>query len=66
MNELGLFIQDDWRVSPKLTLNLGLRYDVKISPIPSVRNPRAVLWRHGLNTTTPVRDKKNFSPRFWF
>lgn len=23
----GIFIQDDWRVSPKLTVNLGLRYD---------------------------------------
>jgi hypothetical protein len=27
MHELGFFAQDDWRVSPKLVLNLGLRYD---------------------------------------
>ena len=24
----GIYVQDDWRVTPKLTLNLGIRYDL--------------------------------------
>ncbi len=28
----GGYIQDDWRVTPKLVLNLGLRYDINLPP----------------------------------
>jgi Carboxypeptidase regulatory-like domain len=31
-NEFGAFFQDQWKVTPKLTANLGLRYD-KLQPI---------------------------------
>jgi len=27
----GVYLQDDWRVTPKLTLNLGVRYDYQLS-----------------------------------
>lgn len=66
LNELGLFIQDDWRVSPKFTLNLGLRYDLQDLADPTVNNPSPALAAAGLSTTTPVRDRNNFGPRFGF
>ena len=28
--QAGMFAQDDWRVSPDLTLNLGIRYDIQV------------------------------------
>src|SRR5919206_1822585 len=64
--EYGFFVQDDWRVNPKLTLNLGLRYDLQDLADPTVNNPSAALAALGLSTTTPVRDRNNFGPRFGF
>ena len=31
-NSLAAFVQDDWKVSPRLTVNLGLRYDIFLAP----------------------------------
>ncbi len=66
LNDYGFFGQDDWRVNPKLTLNLGLRYDYQKLAAPTVFNPSAALAAAGLSTTTPVRDRNNFAPRFGF
>jgi Carboxypeptidase regulatory-like domain/TonB dependent receptor len=38
-HSLGLFVQDKWQVSTKLTLNLGLRYDIHWSPLSWPDNP---------------------------
>ena len=35
--EVGLFVQDVWRLTPQLTMNLGLRWDVQ-GPIESANN----------------------------
>lgn len=31
---VGMFVQDEWRVSPSLTINAGLRYDLQFLPDP--------------------------------
>ena len=30
---LGFFAQDSWKISSKLTLNYGLRYDIEFLPV---------------------------------
>jgi hypothetical protein len=48
------FAQDKWRLTPRLTLSLGLRYDLEVIPIAETDNP--------LVDGYPV-DKNNVQPR---
>jgi hypothetical protein len=73
--ETGYFAQDDWRVSHKLTLNLGLRYDLYTFPS-EVANRQAnfdpatgelrVAGQDGNSESLIPTDKNNFAPRIGF
>lgn len=45
----GLFLQDNWRISNALTVNLGIRYDVQTAPIDTQR--RVGVFEPGVQST---------------
>ena len=42
LHQLAFYVQDDWRVTSKLTLNLGLRWDANIGNLPDQTNNRTI------------------------
>src|SRR5215471_3007123 len=66
IHEVGAYIQDEWRVSPELTLNLGLRWDLELLKSPSITNPDPGLLAAGINTSQVNTDYRDFGPRLGF
>jgi len=69
------YIQDDWQVSTKLTLNLGLAYDLitpqtdadnRISYFDPTTGKMLVAGQNASDSGNVTTDKNNFQPRFGF
>jgi hypothetical protein len=65
--DYAFFGQDDWRVNPRLTLNLGLRWDYQQFPqlFPNLINPTLLINGDQVTAHRPS-DKKEFGPRIGF
>ncbi len=62
---MGFFAQDSWKLTRKVTLNFGVRYDVEISPLFSPATAVNAAAEKALGVVEGIpRDYNNVAPRF--
>ena len=73
-DEVGFFVQDEWRVASTLTVNYGLRWDAQFNPAPEADNDTLVGQLRGVTfpigrTVNPAMipsSSRQFGPRAGF
>jgi len=58
--DTAFFAEDDWHIRPRLTLNLGMRYEFELMPHSQTPNPLLA------STQSFHNDMNNFGPRLGF
>ena len=79
LHQLAFYVQDDWKVTPRLTINLGLRWDANIGNLTDQTTNRTTIILQQLNnplaraiTSDPERLSRStpswteFQPRLGF
>jgi hypothetical protein len=65
--DYSFFAQDNWKIMPRLTLELGVRYDDEILPAPSAALTRATTgYTPFAGVTNHPNDRNNVGPRVGF
>jgi hypothetical protein len=66
-SQVAAYVQDDWKLTPRLTLNLGIRYDFDNPPYD--KNGKSALYNLALNKPIPNTWNTNYNdwgPRLGF